>query len=91
MKYELLKTIPRRTFFDKNKIWDRGLSAEKDLVHYLIEQNLTISVLDYLEFKLTEYSLIEKKWYISNFVIETTENEYKVFCRYKQFSKEGDK
>lgn len=96
MRYELLKTIKRKEYFGKNKIWDRGLSAEYDLIKYLIEQNLKwnekdfqISALDYLVFKELEYSYLDRDWYISNFVVKTTENEYQVFCRYKKFSKEG--
>lgn len=96
MRYELLQTIKRKEYFGKNKIWDRGLSAEYDLIKYLIEQNLKwnekdfqISALDYLAFKELEYSYLDRDWYISNFVVKTTENEYQVFCRYKKFSKEG--
>lgn len=98
MKYELLTTIQRKLHLNNGRTFDRGIYADIELIKYLNRQNeqwnekdCSISAVDYLAFKEIEYVYLDKDWYISNFVIETTENEYKVFCRYKQFSKEGDK
>lgn len=98
MKYELLTTIQRKNKFSEKITHDRGVYADIELIKYLNRQNeqwnqkgCSISAIEYLYFKEMQNLISERDFYINNFVIETTENEYKVYCRYKQFSKEGDK
>lgn len=65
-------------------------NADHELILKMVEQNqrwkvkdCQISALDYFSFKEHSTHYDKHDWYVDNFIVRTTANEYQVFQRYQ--------